>query len=144
MDFSVRVYGLLINERQEILISDEMLDGLVYTKFPGGGVEFGEGLLDALKREFIEECNTAVEVIRHFYTTEMFVKSSFDDKQIVSVYYLVRLLEELRCAIKTKPFDFDPSLDSQQSFRWETISALTLDDLAFPIDKHVLTLLKEQ
>lgn len=143
MYFSVRVYGLLLNELQEILITDEMQNGFVYTKFPGGGVEFGEGLLDALKREFMEECNTSVEVVRHFYTTEMFVKSAFDDKQLVSIYYFVRLIEPLQCEIKTMPFDFDPSLDCQEAFRWAKISTLNSDELTFPIDKHVLTRLKE-
>ncbi|HEY0897744.1 MAG TPA: NUDIX hydrolase, partial [Sphingobacteriaceae bacterium] len=48
--FNVRVYGLLINHRQEILISDEEEYGVRFTKFPGGGLEYGEGLLDGLKR----------------------------------------------------------------------------------------------
>lgn len=143
MDFSVRVYGLLVNEQAEVLISDEMLNGVVYTKFPGGGVEFGEGLPDALKREFMEECNTSIEVVRHFYTTEMFVKSACDGKQLISIYYEVRLLEAFQCELKTKAFDFDPTLDCQQSFRWAAISTLTSDELTFPIDKHVLILLKQ-
>jgi len=47
--FNVRVYGLLINDRQEILISDEQEYGIQFTKFPGGGLEYGEGLTDGLK-----------------------------------------------------------------------------------------------
>jgi 8-oxo-dGTP diphosphatase len=64
--FNVRVYGLLINDEQEILISDEQEYGMQFTKFPGGGLELGEGLIDGLKREFVEECNVEVEVIQSF------------------------------------------------------------------------------
>ena len=45
-----RTYGILINEKQEVLISDEFRFGRYFRKFPGGGVEKGEGILDALKR----------------------------------------------------------------------------------------------
>ena len=41
--FNIRVYGLLINDRNEILVSDEFRMGVFMTKFPGGGLKFGEG-----------------------------------------------------------------------------------------------------
>jgi 8-oxo-dGTP diphosphatase len=85
--FNVRVYGLLINDQQEILISDEQQEGRTFSKFPGGGLELGEGLIDALKREFLEECAAEIEVLNHFYTTDFFEKSSFNDSQILSIYY---------------------------------------------------------
>jgi ADP-ribose pyrophosphatase YjhB (NUDIX family) len=88
--FNVRVYGLLINADNEILISDEQEYGMRFTKFPGGGLEHGEGLIDGLKREFIEECGAEVEVTDHFYTTDFYVKSAFNDSQVISVYYLVK------------------------------------------------------
>ncbi|HTK18679.1 MAG TPA: NUDIX domain-containing protein, partial [Mucilaginibacter sp.] len=86
--FNVRVYGLLINENQEILVSDEQEYGMRFTKFPGGGLEYGEGMTDGLKREFVEECNLDIEIINHFYTTDFFVKSAFNESQIISVYYV--------------------------------------------------------
>jgi len=141
MVFSVRVYGLLLNERQEVLLTDEKENGFIYTKFPGGGVELGEGLLDALKREFMEECNTPIDIIGHVYTTENFVKSAFNDDQIVAIYYLVELVDTLNCELKTKPLDFAPSLDCQQVFRWVTLTSLKQEDLTFQLDQHVLSLL---
>ena len=63
--FNVRVYGLLINERNEILLSDEQEHGFRFVKFPGGGLECGEGLIDGLKREFMEECFAEIEVTGH-------------------------------------------------------------------------------
>src|ERR1700712_2769712 len=105
--FNVRVYGLLINDNDEVLISDEQEYGMCFTKFPGGGLEYGEGLIDGLKREFIEECDTEIEVISHFYTTDFFIKSAFNDTQVISVYYLVKNITELKLDIKTMVFDFD-------------------------------------
>jgi hypothetical protein len=42
--FNIRVYGLLINKQQEVLVTDEYRIGMYMTKFPGGGLEYGEGL----------------------------------------------------------------------------------------------------
>src|ERR1700679_2252025 len=113
--FNVRVYGLLINERNELLISDEQEYGMQFTKFPGGGLEYGEGLPDGLKREFMEECNAEIEVLEHFYTTDFFVKSAFNDSQIISVYYKVINIKPLNLSIKTKVFDFDGEGDVLQA-----------------------------
>jgi 8-oxo-dGTP diphosphatase len=140
--FNVRVYGLLINEYQEILVSDEQEYGMQFTKFPGGGLEYGEGLTDGLKREFVEECNVEIEVLNHFYTTDFFVKSAFNnDSQIISVYYLVKNINHLDLNFKTKIFDFDGEGDVLQAFRWVKLSELTEDDFTLPIDKHVAGLL---
>jgi 8-oxo-dGTP diphosphatase len=139
--FNVRVYGLLINDNNEVLISDEQEYGMRFTKFPGGGLEYGEGLIEGLKREFVEECNTGVEVISHFYTTDFFVKSAFNDSQIISIYYLVKSVSDLRFTTKTMVFDFDGEGDTLQAFRWVKLSNLTIDDFTFPTDQYVANLL---
>jgi ADP-ribose pyrophosphatase YjhB (NUDIX family) len=139
--FNVRVYGLLINESQEVLLSDEFAAERYFTKFPGGGVEFGEGLIDALKREFVEECNAEIEVISHFYTTDFYEKSSFNDSQVLSVYYLVKPLRPLQLNFKFQVFDFDEG--TSQCFRWKKIAELTEDDVTFRTDKIAVKLLKE-
>ncbi len=139
--FNVRVYGLLINDRNEILISDEQEYGMQFIKFPGGGLEYGEGLIEGLKREFVEECNVEVEVLSHFYTTDFYVKSAFNDSQIISVYYLVKNVTPLNLMFKIKPFDFDGEGDVLQSFRWINLADLKPEDVTFPIDQHVVKLL---
>src|ERR1700742_455376 len=139
--FNVRVYGLLINDRNEILISDEQEYGMRFAKFPGGGLEHGEGLIDGLKREFVEECNAEIEVISHFYTTDFYVKSAFNDSQIISVYYLVKNISPLNLVFKSEAFDFDGEGDVLQSFRWIDVNKLQENDVTFPIDKHVVKLL---
>lgn len=139
--FNVRVYGLLINADNEILISDEHEYDQYFSKFPGGGVEFGEGLIEALKREFIEECNAEIEIIKHFYTTDFYEKSSFNDSQVISVYYLVKEVKPLTLCFKTKVFDFDEGVF--QSFRWVKINDLIETDVTFKTDQTVVSLLKK-
>jgi len=144
MHHSIRVYGLLINADNEILISDEKEYGMRFSKFPGGGLEYGEGTIDGLKREYMEECNVEIEVISHFYTTDFFLKSAFSDAQIVSIYYMVRTIEPLKLNFKETPFDFDEEGEVLQAFRWVKITELRVEDVTFPIDQHVVKLLREQ
>jgi 8-oxo-dGTP diphosphatase len=139
--FNVRVYGLLINADNEILISDEQEYGMRFTKFPGGGLELGEGLIEGLKREFIEECDAEIEVTAHFYTTDFYVKSAFNDSQVISVYYRVKNVNPLNLTFKTKVFDFDGEGDVLQSFRWVKLSDLRSEDFLFLTDQHVAKLL---
>ena len=70
--FSIRVYGILFDENKRVLLSDEYIRGMLITKFPGGGLEFGEGTRDCLVREFKEELNLSVSVGKHIYTTDFF------------------------------------------------------------------------
>jgi len=139
--FNVRVYGLLINEHNEVLISDEQEYGMRFTKFPGGGLELGEGLIDGLKREFLEECQVEVEVLSHFYTTDFFVISAFNNSQVISVYYKVRNLTPLNLIFKQKVFDFDAEGDVLQAFRWVKLNDLKVEDFTFETDQHVVKLL---
>ncbi len=143
-NFNVRVYGLLINTQGQILLSDEEEYGFRFSKFPGGGLEYGEGLTDALRREFVEECNAEVEIIEHFYTTDFFIKSVFNDSQVISVYYIVKPIQKLTLNFKDKIFDFDSEGDLLQSFRWKDIESLDVEDVTFPTDKKVIELLKEK
>ena len=142
-NFNVRVYGIIINAKNEVLMSDEEAKGMKFTKFPGGGLEFGEGLIDGLKREFLEECNLPVEVISHFYTTDFFVASVFGGGQLISIYYLVKPLQDYEFKITDCEFDFEgQNGESKQCFRLVNIADLTQDSVTFPVDKHVIDLLK--
>ncbi len=142
--FNVRVYGLLINEFNEVLLSDEEEYGNRFIKFPGGGLEYGEGLIDGLKREFVEECNAEIEVLEHFYTTDFFNKSAFNESQIISVYYLVKPKSALNLNFKQIPYDFDVAAELMQAFRWKSIEHLNMDDVTFSTDKKAVELLIER
>ena len=148
----IRVYGLLINEQKEVLVSDEYIRGNYYTKFPGGGLEFGEGLRDGLKREFQEEMQLNIEVAEHIYTTDFFQRSAFNPAhQILSIYYRVKALEPIRVPLRKNPFEFDEqqlavyaATQQTESFRWIGWNDFSADMLSLPIDKIVADLLKQE
>mgnify|MGYP003560724542 CR=1 FL=1 len=139
--YNIRVYGILLNHKKEVLVSDEYRMGMYMTKFPGGGLEKGEGLLDALKREWKEELNAEIEVVSHFYTTDFYVKPAFNNSQLLSVYYLVNLISSPEIPISQKQFNFEES-EGAQSFRWIAVQKLEENNFTFPIDKRVALLLK--
>ena len=106
--FNIRVYGILVNDKKQVLVSDEFIRGNYYTKFCGGGLEFGEGTIDCLKREFMEEMKLKIDVTGHLYTTDFYQQSAFNPAhQIISIYYHVQPLEEIQVPIRNRPFDFD-------------------------------------
>jgi ADP-ribose pyrophosphatase YjhB (NUDIX family) len=139
--YNIRVYGLLI-ENDALLLSDECYRGVYMTKFPGGGHEPGEGLVDCLHREFAEELEMKIKVLKHFYTTDYYVPSFFNERQqLISVYYLVERLTDMPPKTSHIKFDFEP-IHGAQSLRWVGLNALMEDDLTYPIDKKVITMLK--
>ena len=142
--FNVRVYGLLTDDDGRVLITDELVHGHRITKFPGGGLEFGEGTLDAIKREMMEETGIPVEVTAHFYTTDFFQPSAFNSKaQVISIYYLIKAIGSFTLKTSDKLFDFEETKEGAISFRWLPISTLTEEAFTFPIDKKVAIMLKE-
>lgn len=149
--FNIRVYGVLMDENNRILVSDEYIRGNYYTKFPGGGLEFGEGTRDCLKREFREEMDLEVEIGDHLYTTDYFQMSAFNpEHQIISIYYHARALEPIRCAIRTEAFDFDETqleiyrqTGMTETFRFIDWGEFSADSVTLPIDKIVAGMLKE-
>lgn len=143
--FNIRVYGILIDKHQNLLVSDELIQGKYITKFPGGGLEFGEGTIDAIKREMMEEANTAIEVTGHFYTTDFFQVSAFNPHaQVISIYYLIKALSPLNVLIKQKAFDFDEIKEGAISFRQIPVNIISEEQFTFPIDKKVGAMLKEK
>ena len=131
---NIRVYAIYINENQEIMALDEGYAGQKLVKLPGGGLEFGEGTLECLHREFAEELNLKIEVLEHFYTQEEFLVSMFrENEQLLTIYYTVNILnlDEL------KILD-----DSIENVKW--ISLQEENPLPLPIDKIVFEKLKEK
>lgn len=150
--FNVRVYGILINEKKQVLVSDEWIRGKYYTKFPGGGLEFGEGTRDCLKREIREEMNLESETGDHIYTTDYFQLSAFNPAhQIISIYYYILPSEPITCALRDKPFDFDEGqlIVYQQKNEIETFRFIDWENFSdksvtLPIDKIVAGMIKER
>lgn len=133
--FNLRVYALIVNEYEEILLSDEYRFGKFFTKFPGGGVEQGEGIIDALHREISEELHLDLRGFSFFFVNDFYQASAFDqNQQLVSFYY--------RIHIEKKVFPVNeyviPFKDEGEKQRWKSIANLTVNELTFPIDKIVL------
>ena len=148
--FTIRVYGILFDEKKRILVSDEFIRGDYFTKFPGGGLELGEGTRDCLKREFKEETGLDVTVGDHIYTTDYYQQSAFNpNDQIISIYYFVHADDVSSLNIKTKIFDFelhqisDPNGQSEV-LRWIDWNDLNENSVSLPIDKIVVKMLKER
>ena len=131
---NIRVYAIYLNEKNELMALDEGYAGEKLIKLPGGGLEFGEGTIECLHREFAEELNLKIEVLEHFYTQEDFLVSRFrENEQLLTIYYTVNILnlEEL------KIID-----DSIENVKW--ISLHEENPLPLPIDKIVFQKLKEK
>ena|SRR5688572_17884181 len=150
--FNIRVYGVLINEKKQVLVADELIRGGYYTKFPGGGLELGEGTRDCLKREFKEEMELEVEVGEHIYTTDYFQVSAFNPAhQIVSIYYFVKALEKIKAPLRNKEFDFDEAqmkvygeTKETETFRFIDWDDFSEESVTLPIDKIVAKMVKER
>lgn len=150
--FNVRVYGILINEHKQALVSDEYIRGNYYTKFPGGGLEFGEGTRDCLRREFKEELDLEIEVGDHIYTTDFFQMSAFNPAhQIISIYYFAKALEPIRRPMRASAFAFDEKelnvyeqTGETETFRLVEWKDFSPDTVTLPIDKVVAALLKQK
>ena len=90
---NIRVYAIYLNEKNELMALDEGYAGEKLIKLPGGGLEFGEGTIECLHREFAEELNLKIEVLEHFYTQEDFLVSRFrENEQLLTIYYTVNIL----------------------------------------------------
>ncbi len=141
----------MINEQQQVLVSDEYIRGMYITKFCGGGLEEGEGTRDCLVREFMEEMNLKIEVKEHIYTTDFFQPSAFrKGDQIISVYYYVHPLHEITAPLRDFPFQFDEremkmyeETGETETFRFIDRKDFNENCLTLPIDKIVAGMIRQ-
>ncbi len=139
--FNVRVYGLLLHDGR-VLVADELIKGHRITKFPGGGLEFGEGTKDGLIREVREEMGVDAFDVEHFYTTDFFQESAFrPGDQIISIYYTFRVNDPLSLPVSTERFAFKQQVSDEESFRWLDLRDANEEEMTLPIDRLVLRML---
>lgn len=99
----VRVSGILKENNKILLLKHENLGpkGFLWLP-PGGGVEFGESLHEALKKEFLEETNLNIEVGEYLFTNE-FLQNPY---HAIEIFFLVKRLSG------TLKLGFDPELSN--------------------------------
>lgn len=140
--FNIRVYGLLVHAGR-CLVSDEVIKGAQVTKFPGGGMELGEGTRDCLRREIKEEMGMEVLELQHFYTTDFFQPSAYlPEDQIVSIYYTFQVKDP--SILQDAGAAMGSGADTGQRFRWVRLRNAQKEDVDLPIDRVVLELLIHQ
>ncbi|MFL9832845.1 NUDIX domain-containing protein [Chryseobacterium terrae] len=133
-NINVRVYACVVKDKKVLTLFEEYA-GEPLMKFPGGGLEYGEGLTDCLKREFEEELNVNIEIVEHLYTQEDFLVSRFkENEQLLTIYYMVTIINEEDFII------LDPCIEK---IDWIPIDSAE-NPLSLPIDKIVFDKLKEK
>ncbi|MBO9620191.1 MAG: NUDIX hydrolase [Niabella sp.] len=142
--FNIRVYGILVNDKKQVLVSDELiLNNDEVTKFPGGGLELGEGPIDCLIRECREEMNADVKVTEHLYTTDFFQQSAFNEQhQLLSIYYLLEPLSSLSYPVNNNGPVFPDHVS--ENFRFVDWDYFSPDTVTLPIDKIAAAVLKQR
>jgi len=134
--YTIRVYAIILNKQNEVLLLNESYNGIDFTKFPGGGMEKGEGTLDCLHRELKEELDLCDLDLNHFYTTDFYVESAFSHQtQVLSIYY------KSKTTIKESDISFDSKDPKLKGYKFVPLNELSENDLTFPIDKKVTGLL---
>lgn len=129
---SVRVYGIYINKNR-ILALLEKYENDEFIKLPGGGLEYGESILECLYRELKEELGITIKNHQHFYTQEDFIISKFDKEiQILTIYYLVDIEEK---------DEIIPLTASIKKVEWIDLNS-EINPFPLPVDKLIFEKLK--
>jgi 8-oxo-dGTP diphosphatase len=140
-NFNLRVYGLLIHNGK-VLITHEHRAGFDMTKFPGGGLEKGEGIEACLIREFQEEMNLDIQLGDLFYVNDFLQISAFNPKdQLISFYYGV-FAQPADLAVIHNLIERKDLKKEEQRFEWVNVTDLRAEIFTFPIDQVVAEKLK--
>lgn len=136
--FNLRVYGILKHEGH-VLISHESFRGFDFHKFPGGGVEWGEGLEETLQREFQEELSLSIEVEELLFLNRDFLPSKFfKEDQVVVFYFLIHTKKPL-----PKKYLKDQFIANEDDikFKWAKLDESLIKWFSLPKDIEVAKLL---
>ena len=142
--FNVRVYMILTRvhpseKTLQVLVSYERLPMGGVMKFPGGGLEWGEGTSACLRREALEELGQPIEVGEWTHVSRRAHISSFDaNQQVVAVHVEASLEGDVA-------FDDQGALDDvfgkkvpvmHQRLGWQDVNSLQERDFHFASDRE--------
>jgi 8-oxo-dGTP pyrophosphatase MutT (NUDIX family) len=133
--FIIRVYGLIHRNWDEVLLAEEFHFNTFMRKFPGGGLEFGEGPAECLMREIREELGVSLQLGEHLHTTSVFIQSAFNEEhQVIGIYYMVDADDELIARFRD---DYSlPEENGVENFRWIHPESISLSDITFAADQQ--------
>jgi 8-oxo-dGTP pyrophosphatase MutT (NUDIX family) len=132
--FNVRVYGIWIKS-DKILLSHENIDGYEMTKFPGGGIEYGEGALECLKREFMEELGVEISQSKLVHVSEKYIQSAFkENEQVIAIHYLIESEDDIKNYEIIQNTGVGKS--NQHRFKWYDLSPAIINSFTFEMDRE--------
>lgn len=143
-EFGIRVYGLLLNEKDELLLSHESIGNFSFTKLPGGGLKFGEDPVNCLKREIKEELHLETEIQELLHVSDHVIPNRFiQGQQVITIYYLIKLDQKATSFVNLNP-EIHESLNTENIIRreWKPIKELKKSDFTFPAEKRLLEVLR--
>ena len=122
--------ALIINDRGETLLlkrTSKTRNEAGFWSKPGGGVEFGEKIEDALKREIKEELGVEVEITKFLGFTDSIMKA--ENQHWVSFNYLAKIA-------KGEPKNLEP--EKHEEMKW-----FKFTELPENINEYTLEAIKE-
>lgn len=128
----IRVAGVIVKDEKILMIAHKK-NGDVYWLLPGGGVDYGESLIEALEREFEEELNIRIDAGKIALISDSIDPSG--DRHVLNICF--------HCNHKDGEFHIgeDERLHDYKFFSKNEISELTIHP---PINDSLLKILGEK
>lgn len=124
--------ALIINDKNETLLVKRALKSNNEAGFwskPGGTVEFGEIVEDAIKREIKEELGIEIELIRPLAFTNHLIPS--ENQHWVAFNYLARI-------VKGKPKSLEPDkIEEVMWFKFDALPENLTQTTREPVDEYL-------
>ena len=132
--FRPGAYAVVLHKGQVLVVSTRTSGKLF---FPGGGIELGERVEDALRREVKEETGIEIEVQRLLHFEEdLFYYDPLDEASHSLLLFFL-------CAAKTLTLAADTRIEDKEAEcpRWVDLASLNPDDFQ-PVAQHLVSRLR--